>query len=270
MTNCRSNILVLVVAMVFTTAARADVSYTQTWGELSAMVTFAQDGDNPDLLLITLENISTYNVLNPTDVLTAVFFNINGATLTPVSAMLTPESEIAFPWAANLDKDGDGLDSEGGVGGEWGYVVDPELGDLVPTGATHAVSAVGLGDIVGPHDLFPGANLDEDLYVGSGDLDHPLSPGGINYGILSFGDDWYMDKDDRQGTPNVTGTEPLIWYGAIFTLSGLGTDPFDLGGNISAVAFNYGTDLNVIPAPAASLLALMGLGLVGLVTRRSS
>ncbi len=59
-------------------------------------------------------------------------------------------------------------------------------------------------------------------------------------------------------------------HGATFTLSGLGLDPFDLENNISAIAFNYGTDLNVIPAPPAALLGVLGLALVGWIPRRAS
>lgn len=243
--------LALAAVMVVTSVARADFSFTQSWGDLLAKVTFAQDGGGN--LLVTLENISLSDVLNPTDVLTGVFFNISGATLTPVSAALAGGSTIVFPEAADLPAaQADGLDINDEFGGEWGYRSDLAAG-LIPTGATHVIAAVGLEDLVGPPHLFPGF-----------DLDQPDSPDGINYGILSKGD------DTSTGTPNVSGTEPLIWYGATFTLSGLGLDPFDLENNISAIAFNYGTDLNVIPAPPAALLGVLGLALVGWVTRRAS
>lgn len=246
--------------MSHASTARADFTFSQTWGNLEAQVSFSRDMITNDLV-VTLKNISTFDVLNPTDVLTGVFFNIDisDATLTPVSAELAHGSAIAFPNAANLDPEPrDGLDSNGGFGGEWGYLSDLDP-SLVFTGATHVISAVGMGDIVGPHDVFPGDNLYEDL-------DPPGSPDGINYGILSLGDDW--NSVDPQGTPNVTGTEPLIWYGATFTFSGLpqGFDPTP--SNISAIAFNYGTDLNVVPAPGAVFLGLAGLGLVGFLKRR--
>ncbi len=242
--------LALAAVMAITPVTHADFSFTQSWGDLLAKVTFAQDGGN---LVVTLENISTFDVLNPTDVLTGVFFNISGATLTPFSATLAGGSTIVFPLAADQPAaQADGLDINDEFGGEWGYRSDLSAG-LIPTGATHVIAAVGLEDLVGPPDLFPGD-----------DLDKPDAPDGINYGILSMGD------DSSTGTPNVKGTEPLIKNGALFTLSGLGLDPFDLENNITAIAFNYGTDLNVIPAPPAALLGLLGLGLAGWVSRRAS
>jgi hypothetical protein len=241
--------LALAAVLAITPVTHGDFSFTQAWGDLLAKVTFAQDGGN---LVVTLENISEFDVWNPADVLTAVFFNISGVTLTPVSAALADGSTIVFPLAADLPAaQADGLDINDEFGGEWGYRSDLAAG-LIPTGATHVIAAVGLEDLVGPPHLFPGY-----------DLDQPDSPDGINYGILSKGD------VTSTGTPNVTGTEPLIWYGAVFTLSGL-PESFDLENNISAIAFNYGTDLNVIPAPPAALLGVLGLALVGWVTRRAS
>ncbi len=64
--------------------ARADVLLTQTNGSLSASANFNLTGN---VLTVTLTNTSAADVLVPTDVLTAVFFNGNG-TLTPVSALL--------------------------------------------------------------------------------------------------------------------------------------------------------------------------------------
>ena len=245
----------LVVIVGFTAAARADLVYTQTIGELSARVTFAQDADNLDNLLVTLENISPYDVVRPSQLLTGVFFNITGATLTTERAVLTDGSVVRFGYMADYEPLGDptdGLDSNYEVGGEWGYRSDLAEG-LIFTGATHVIASAGLEDLVGVDHLFPGE-----------DIDSPLSPNGLNYGILSEGDDW------TTGNTPVTGTEPLIDNGVIFTLSGLGGGVFDVKSNITDIAFNYGTDLNVVPAPPAALLGLVGLALVGWVKRKVS
>lgn len=259
--NRRNQIVAFVVGMAVTTAARADFSVTQTFGELSAQVTFAQVGEN---LQVTLENISTFDVLCPSDLLTGVFFNISGATLNRVRAVLTTDSYIEFAGAADQDQDpnnpigivGDGLGFDNGfgyeLGGEWGYRSDLAPG-LIPTGATHVIASAGLDGLVGPFDRFPGENLDD-----------PIAPDGMNYGILS------ADNVAGSGNAPVTGDEPLIQNGVIFTFSGLGQEPFDLRSNISDVAFNYGTGLNVVPAPPAVLLAFAGLGLVCWIKRRAS
>ena len=256
--NRRSQILAFVVAVIVTTGAHADFSVTQTVGDLSARVSFAQDGNN---LSVTLENISMANVAASAELLTGVFFDISGATLNPLRAALTAGSWIEFADVADQDPDnpiriaGDGLGFDRGfrfeLGGEWGYRSDLPPG-AIPTGATHVIASAGLDGLLGADHLLPGENLD-----------NPIAPDGMNSGILSTG------NIAGSGNPVVTGAVPLINNGVIFTFSGL-PGSFDLENNISAVTFNYGTDLNVIPAPPAVLLALMGLGLAGWVKHRAS
>jgi len=81
---------------------------------IGAAVTFDNVGDR---LLVTLANTPTSDVLVPTDVLTAVFFEVNAVDplmLTPVSAVLGPGSSVLF-----------GVSEPGGwVGGEWAYADD--------------------------------------------------------------------------------------------------------------------------------------------------
>lgn len=231
-------ILVLTLGMV----AYGDISFSfSDMGlGLAADVTFAQDGEN---LVITLENTSTYDVLAPQQVLTGVFFDLATVTLTPVSVVLANGSFVLFPVS------GDGTDSNGEIGGEYGF-----RDDLTGTStAAMAVVAVGMDDIVGPGDLFPG----EALWGPPSD-----APNGLGYGIVSAGD------DETAGNDKVTGSVPLVNNGVVFTLSGLPTG-FDLDGSVSNISFNYGTGLNsIIPAPGALLLGMIGLGLARMAVRR--
>lgn len=212
--------------------AQAGLIRTATTGDLAAAAEFDVDGSD---LVVRLSNISSADVMNPAQILTAMFFDISGGpvALTPVSAMLAPGSAVHF-----------GPDGGGNVSGEWAY-----RSALVgaPWGSAYGISSAGFG-LFGPPDLFPGPNLEG-----------PLSPDGLNYGITSMGDNLSV------GNAAVTGGFPLIRHEVVFTLSGLPAN-FDLE-RITNVSFQYGTGLDEpnlptfdIPAPgAAALLALGGL-----------
>src|SRR5438552_15453428 len=84
-------------------------------GNLSAAVCFDTSGTN---LLVTLTNTSDVDVLQQSEVLTGVFFDVNGPLLnlqpSSGSAVLAPGATVLF-----------GTTDPGGVvGGEWAYLED--------------------------------------------------------------------------------------------------------------------------------------------------
>ena len=210
-------------------------------GGLAARATFARNGSN---LVVTLENISPCDVTCPEEVLTAVFFDLDGLdsdTLTPVSAVLSDGSHVLFPIS------GDGTAS-GQIGGEYGFW--PDLGAGPSWMGQTVISAVGLGNLIGPKTLFPGPPLYS-----------PDSPNGLAYGLVCSAD------DPNGGNAKVTGAVPLVQTGVTFTLAGL-PEGYALADSVHNVAFNYGTDLSPIPAPGALVLGIIGMAMVGWRTCR--
>lgn len=204
-------------------------------GTLAAQATFAQNGTT---LTVTLENTSVFDILSPSDVLTGVFFdlaNVDDGSLTPTRALLGEGSSVWFPRRPKTD----GTDSQGEIGGEYGFRDD--LQDLLSE-TSMVISVVGLGDLIGRPHVFPGDNL-----VGppSG------SPGGIDYGLVSALD------DPLTGNRSVTGRSPLVSNSVLFELAGLPGD-FVLDGNISSVRFNYGSNFSPVPEPSTLVLMVLG------------
>jgi hypothetical protein len=198
-------------------------------GSLSASAQFDTVGSN---LVVTLTNTSTADVMVPGDVLTAVFFDITGSALNlgRVSAVIGPTTTVLFG----------GTDPGGVVGGEWAYG-DGLVG--TPGNAAYGISSSGL-NYFGSAQLFPGSNLQG-----------PVSPDGLQYGITSAGD------NPATGNSAVTGANALIQNQVIFTLSGLPAG-FDPSTRITNVIFQYGTTTSEpsIPAtPAPGGLAILGL-----------
>ena len=231
------------VASIAAFGAAGALSYGMTFfgssGNLAAEADFSVVSNQ---LVVTLTNTSTADVLVPSDVLTAVFFNVTGdPTFSKVSAVVAPGSSVLF-----------GTTDPGGVvGGEWAY-----LNGLSQFSANEGISSTGLG-IFGPGDVFPGSNLQG-----------PTSPDGLQYGITSAGD------NPLTGNTPVTGTNALIKNSVVFTLGNVPVG-FELN-SIGNVTFLYGTALtepNVpghppgVPGPWAAIPFVFGLA-AGLRRRR--
>jgi hypothetical protein len=226
-------IAIIVTISLVAIPAQASITYSGSSGSLAAEASFDLSGGN---LVITLTNTSTSDVLIPTEILTALFFDINPSTpLTKISAVLGAGSTVLFG----------STDAGGVVGGEWAY--KPGLSGA-PASAGLGVSSAGLG-LFGPSDLFPGSNLQG-----------PGSPDGLQYGITSAGD------NAGTGNAEVTGSNALIKNSVVFTFgvqSGFTLD------SISNVQFQYGTGLgdphfssNNVPEPTTVIIwsMLFGLG----------
>jgi PEP-CTERM motif len=225
-------------------AHAAPIVYTGSQGSLAASVSFEVSGTD---LIVVLTSTSSADVLVPTDVLTGVGFTLSGnPTLSRTSAVLNTGSTVFY--------DPDGQPAGGVVGGEWAY-----KSGISYQGALQGISSSGLG-IFGPGDRFPGANL-------AG----PLDPDGLQYGLLSAGD------NTATGNGGVLGSDGLIKNSVIFTLGSLPVtfDPFT---SISNVVFQYGAALDEphfsgtctsncsppsAPVPEPGGIALLGGALAG-------
>ncbi len=224
------------------------VSFTGTNGSnLTANATFDVLGNQ---LIVVLSNVSTYDVQNPAEVLTGVYFDYNGLALPlgSTSAVLTTGSSVLF-----------GTTDPGNVvGGEWAY--GSGLSGA-PHSAKNGISSSGLGIFGGA--TFPGTNLEG-----------PAALDGVQYGITSAGD------NPALGNAAVTGGNALIKSSVTFTLTGL-PNGFNLLA-ISNVSFQYGTALtepNItggkdpsgepsVPGPAAAVP--FGIGFIAALRKRRS
>src|SRR4051794_21512826 len=205
----RSILLKSVSALSFVVSMHtvaAPVLFTGNSGALAASVSFDIVGTQ---LQVVLSNTSTGDVLVPSDVLTAVFFNIAGNPLLIRNSAISGGPTYLGP--TNVSGAGTV------VGGEWAY-----LNGLSQYSANAGISSSGLG-VFGPGDLFPGPNL-------SG----PTTPNGVEYGLATAGD------NPATGNGGILGEE-LTKSSVSFLLTPV--SPFDLS-TISSVTFQYGTALS--------------------------
>lgn len=226
-----ANALVIAVSDSDGRAATADVSVVN--GGTQLQVILSNFGDD---------------VLNPSYVLTGMFFDLANATLTPHSALLTAGSVVLF--------DADGQPAGGNVGGEWAYASGLSG---APGGATQGISSTGLG-------LFGDPNFN------GPDLDPPMAVNGLNYGLTSMADDPTTGNAPvTGGNSSGTNADPLIQYSVTFLLDGTFAQGFDLNSDLDNVSFQYGTSLsepNLVSEPGTLALLSFGLLALGWARRR--
>jgi hypothetical protein len=250
--SCVAAAVVLSMALAPSIASASPVTFTGTSGSKAAQVTFDTSGTN---LIVTLSNTSMADAMVPTDILTGVFFDINGVgALSPISAVLA---------AGSVVNGNGGLTGPGNsVAAEWAYA----SGLSAPHSATEGISSSGLG-LFGPPDRFDT----------SSNLEGPDSPDGIQYGITTHGD------NPATGNGGISGTGLIQWQ-VVLTLSGL-TAAFDpsAANAITHVSFQYGTSLDepnvpadhtvtvsAVPEPTSLVLLGGGLSLLAARLRRRS
>ena len=203
--------------------------FSFTSGNHAGRATFTISGSD---LIIGLTNTSLFDVMVPEENLTAIFFDLaGGPVLSPVSAILG-EGTVVYQGSTmitDIDGDGDVDAYDRDVGGEWAYKRN------VPTlPAAYTISSVGLDDLIGPKDRFDTTR----------NLSGPASPDGMQYGILSTGD------NPATGNGGILGN-PMSRDTVVFTLTGL---PGNFGPKgISNVWFHYGTDYSPPSLPQTSI-----------------
>ena len=204
----------------------------------AASAIFSLTGQNLEITLRNTFSAGSDFEFIQTDVLTGIFFNIDGnPTLTPVSAALTSGSTILL----------DGVDittsetenepfSEGDVGAAWAY----KAGAFSGLVQTYGIAAAG-EDIFGSNELFhPGRKLTHQ---------QALPPDGVDFGLMpldtnNFSHDRFDDK-------------PFIQNGVTFKF----TDFTGSLADISNVRFQYGTStaefsVTVVPEPSGAVVLI--------------
>jgi hypothetical protein len=216
------------------TLQATQILYVGSSGNLAASAFFEL---SESTLKIVLTNTSNADVLYPTDVLTGLFFD-SSYTFAPTSASLNGSSIVY----GSTDDPGNG----------WGYA-----SGINAQGMNSAISVSGAVSGLGQ------SNFSEMNF----------NLGGLDYGILSMGDDPFT------GNRGITGKGPLFKNSLEFTL--LTSEGFALENIGSMVVFQYGTSLSdivvkgydppippTVPEPSTILLLGTGMCVLVLLQRR--
>jgi hypothetical protein len=200
------------------------LTFTGSSGNLAASAVFNKVslGNNKFGLEVILTNTSTFDVVNPSQVLTGLFFNTpNPLNLVPKSATLANGSQVFYA---------DQPANDVVVGREWAY--KSNISNQAPFNYNQGIGAAGFG-IFGPHDRFESPDL-------SGNNNDKGSLAGIDYGLLSAGDD---PKTGNQGGIEKSGG--LVKNSVAFLMLDLPAN-FDVS-SIDEVCFQYGSGLKDYP-----------------------
>ena len=239
-------------AMSIAQTASAAIFFTATNGSnLTASATFDIVGGK---LQVVLNNSSAFDVLVPSNVLTALFFNLlGGASTLGVAGGSATSNGPTFMNGAQVNTAGTN------VGGEWAYAGVSSV--ILGAGTNAGISSSGFS-------LFGNANLN------GPNLSGPVAVDGLQYGITSTGDNLATDNGGLAGNE-------ITKHSVIFLLNF--APGFSLA-QISNVSFQYGTALgdprntctvncggppaNEIPEPGSAALAGLALLAAASVRRR--
>ncbi len=248
------NRVALLAAMVVSLAAgrvEAALIFIGSHGSLSAEAMFSKNGD---LLTVVLKNTSTADAGVPTDVLTAMFFNIAGdPELLKQSAVTGPGATVYFSNtpAGSSTPFSPALPAGSDVGGEWAY-----LSGLNQYGDNQGLSSAGF---TSPTSFGPTSRFNTATLFGE------VAPDGLDFGVLPVGDNPATGNGDLHNNP-------LINNSVVFVLGGF-ADFSEAA--ISDVVFQYGTSLadtslRATPEPTSLVIwGVLGAGAAaGLAIRR--
>ena len=219
----------------------------------SAEAQFSVSGDN---LFITLINTAPGDVMEPDQLLSSIYFRSSDGTVNLTKAGGGVFLDGSKVYRNGADVTGTAYGNGGSVGGEFGFR-NNLTGGFFGGNSYYGIGANGMDGFFGAGDLFAGPNLDG-----------PGSPNGMNYGIMSAGDN---PLTYNGGIAN----EPIIFNSVKIQLKGASN--LDLA-SILDVQFQYGTSnsgprlttttLTSVPEPGAVAFGIvMGGGLLGMVAR---
>lgn len=244
----------LLIVLSTACLTRADtVTFVGSDAGRSASVTFTHTGTQ---LSILLQNTSPGDVMVPDDVLAGIFFGMEAGSLNPTLTKTGGTAQVGPGSSVYLFGSGGSVEQKPlitDIGGEWAFK------NFASSDYEYGIGASGFNSPFefGVGDLFGGTN-----YSG------PASPNGMQFGLLSAGDNLATRND---GLEHSAG-KYFIKSSALFTLQV--TSGFNIH-DIDQVRFQYGTSLSqpsypgeIIPLPSAAWAGMSLFGVLGIMKAR--